>query len=119
MYNIIKKNFCKKFASAENALDENELFVGNKKTMSVRDWLVKWVIQENEKGTYMEYYAIHDTREHLHERIYGDGNEEKLEVLKQYIVYSPNVPGDRERSTRDFETHNRRLIYELKQKGLM
>ena len=76
-------------------------------------------MQENENGPYLEYYAIHGTRGHLHERIYSSGKEEQLEVLKQYIAYSPSIPGDRERSAREFENYNRKLMRNLKVQGLM
>ncbi|ADZ85090.1 hypothetical protein [Cellulosilyticum lentocellum] len=119
MYNMIKERFTRKFPSAENLLNEEDLFIGNKKTIPAREWLLKVVMQENEDGPYVEYYAIHGTGGHLHERIYSNGKEEQLEVLRQYIAYSPNIPGDRERSAKDCENFNRRLMCELRKQGLM
>ncbi len=119
MYNMIKERFNRKFPSAESLLSEEDLFVGNKKTIPAREWLLKVVMQENEDGPYVEYYAIHGTRGHLHERIYSSGKEEQLEVLRQYIAYSPSIPGDRERSARDFESYNKRLMRDLEKQGLM
>lgn len=115
----IKKTFCKKFEPWNITINENEVFVGNKKTIPSRACHVKYSIQENEKGIFLEYYGIHSSKEHLHGRIYQDGKEEELEVLRQYIAYSPSVPGDRERSDLDFEKYNRRVMSELKQKGLI
>jgi hypothetical protein len=40
----------------------------------------------NEKGAYLEYYAISANRKHLHGRIYENGEEEKMDVIKEYII---------------------------------
>ena len=119
MYNIIKERFNSKFDIVDDALTEEDLYVGNKKIIPTQGWILRIIMQEDELGTYVEYYATNTIGCHLHERIYSDGTEEQLDVLRQYIVYSPSIPGDRERSARDFENYNRRLISELKSRGLM
>lgn len=119
MYRTIKERFHTKFSLEENVLKEEDLVIGNKKTIPTKEWLLKMIMQEDENGPYLEYYAIHGTRGHLHERIYSSGKEERLEVLKQYIAYSPSIPGDREKSAREFENYNRKLITNLKKQGLM
>lgn len=119
MYHTIKERFNAKFSLQESLLKEEELFIGSRKTISTKEWLFKMVLEENESGTYLEYYAIHENRGHLHARIYSSGKEEQLQVLKQYIAYAPSIPGDRERSAREFENYNRNLMTNLKKKGLM
>lgn len=119
MYRSIKELFGRKFAPWEIKITDDDLFLGNKKIIPTKEWHLSWIMQENERGIYIEYYGIHDRRGHLHGRIYDSGCEENLDVLKEYIAYSPSVPGDRERCTREFESYNKKLIKELKQKGLM
>lgn len=119
MYRSIKEVFSRKFAPWKIKISDDDLFLGNKKIIPTREWHLGWVMQENQRGTYIEYYGIHDKRGHLHGRIYENGCEEDLDVLKEYIAYSPSVPGDREKRTREFESYNRKLIKELKQKGLI
>lgn len=119
MYHSIKEIFSRKFAPWKIKISDDDLFLGNKKVMPNREWYLRWVMQENQRGTYIEYYGIHDKRGHLHGRIYDNGCEEDLDVLKEYIAYSPSVPGDREKRTREFESYNRNLIQELKYKGLI
>nr|WP_302595849.1 hypothetical protein [uncultured Cellulosilyticum sp.] len=115
----IKHLFERIFAPWQITIEDKELFIGNRQTVSNGSgWQIKWVMGKNEKGTYLEYYAINLKRGHLHGRIYEDGREEKLDVLREYIVYSPSIPGDRERSTQEFEIYNKRLIKELEEKGL-
>ena len=119
MYRSIKEVFSRKFAPWKIRISDEDLFLGNKKIIPTREWHLRWVMQENQRGTYIEYYGIHNKRGHLHGRIYENGCEEDLDVLKEYIAYSPTVPGDREKRTREFESYNKKLIKELKQKGLM
>ena len=119
MYRSIKELFSRKFAPWEIKITDDDLFLGNKKIIPTREWHLSWIMQENERGIYIEYYGIHGRRGHLHGRIYDNGCEENLDVLKEYIAYSPSVPGDREKRTREFESYNKKLIKELKQKGLM
>ena len=119
MYSNIKKTFCKKFEPWEITIDEKDLYLGNKQMIPTKDWHLRWVMQKDTKGIYIEYYGINGHRGHLHGKIYDDGREESLEVLKEYIVYSPSIKGDRERSTKDFEAYNKRLLGELKSKGLL
>lgn len=119
MYHAIKEGFGKKFQPWEITIDEDDLFLGNKKVIPTRDWQLVWVMSQDDKGPYIEYYGINGHRGHLHGRIYDNGEEENLEVLKEYIAYSPNIPGDRERQTRNFENYNKRLMKDLKEKGLL
>ena len=119
MYHAIKEGFGKKFQPWKITIDEDDLFLGNKKVIPTRDWQLVWVMSQDDKGPYIEYYGINGHRGHLHGRIYDNGEEENLEVLKEYIAYSPNIPGDRERQTRNFENYNKRLMKELKEKGLL
>ena len=115
----MKKAFSKKFATYQIAISDDELYLGNKKYVPTKDWKLNWIIDQNERGTYIEYYGIHNRGGHLHGRIYSNGIEESLDVLREYIVYSPNIPGDRKRSLEELESHNRNLMQELKQKGLL
>lgn len=119
MYRSIKEIFSRKFASWSITVSDEDLFLGNKKRISKKGLHLSWIIQENEKGIYIEYYGIHDRRGHLHGRIYNNGSEEDLEILKGYVAYSPNIPGDREKRTIEFESYNKKLMRELKQKGLI
>ncbi|WP_054741674.1 hypothetical protein [Cellulosilyticum ruminicola] len=115
----IKNLFERIFAPWQITIEDKELFVGNRRTIAdCNNWRIKWVVGNNDKGNYLEYYAINSTRGHLHGRIYENGKEEKLEVLKEYIVYSPTIPGDREKSAQEFEIYNKRLIKYLEEKGL-
>lgn len=119
MYSSIKALFRKKFAPLGINITDEELDLGNKMNIPTREWKLRWIVQKNEKGSYIEYYGVHNKNEHLHGRIYDNGIEESLDVLKQYIAYSPNIPGDREKSAQAQERHNKTLMKDLKQKGLI
>lgn len=118
MYREIREIFCKKFKLWNITIEEKDLFLGNRKVVPHREWILHWVMQQDEKGPYVEYYGINGRRGHLHGRIYDNGEEEELEVLREYIAYSPNIEGDKERSMRAFEEYNKRVMADLKEKGL-
>lgn len=119
MYQRMKEVLIKKFGPWNMTISDEALFKMNKKVLPAKEWNLKWIMQENERGRYIEYYGIHKEREHLHGRIYDDGYEEPLAVLQQYIAYSPNILGDKERSMKEFEAYNRHLMNELSKKGLI
>ena len=119
MYEKIKEAFSKKFALWEILILDDELYLGNKRYVHTREWKLNWILQEDERGIYIEYYGIHRNGGHLHERIYANGIEESLDALRGYIVYSPNIPGDREESIQELEKYNKKIMKELKQKELL
>ena len=49
----IKTLFEKKFATWEIKVQEEDLFVGNRKTVPRVDWQIKWAVDEDEKGLYL------------------------------------------------------------------
>jgi hypothetical protein len=77
------------------------------------------MVEEDENGVYLEYYGMNSRSAHSHVRIYNDGQEKILDVLREYIAYSPNIPGDRERGTREFERYNETVLSILKEKQLI
>lgn len=115
----IKDVFTKTFEPWHITIDDADIFIGNYKAIPKAGWNIKYSVQEDEKGMYLEYYGIHTRNEHSHVRIYFDGQEEKLDVLREYIAYSPNIPGDRERGTIEFKMYNQRILNELKEKQLI
>ena len=120
MHGIIEKKFNERFPEVICSLTEEEIFSGNKKTIMGAGWFIKLAIQkEKTNRIYVEYYGVYNDQYHTHARIYNDGAEESLETLKQFIAYSPDVPGDRERSTKDFASYNRELMNQLQCKGLI
>lgn len=115
----IKEVFSKTFEPWHITIDENDVFIGNHKFIPQSGWNIRFIVEEDEKGTFLEYYAIHTRNEHIHVRIYTDGREEKLEVLQEYIAYSPTIPGDRARGTNEFRSYNQRVLSELRKKKLI
>lgn len=115
----IKEVFSKTFEPWHITIDEADVFVGNNKSIPKEGWRLKFVVEEDEKGMFLEYYGMHTRNGHAHVRIYTDGKEEKLDVLQEYIAYSPSIPGDRERGTSEFRRYNQRILSELKEKQLI
>lgn len=115
----ITEVFSKTFEPWHITIDEKDLFIGNKKVLPKGEWTIRFVVEEDERGMFLEYYGMNARDAHSHARIYTDGEEQSLDVLQCYIAYSPTVPGDRERGTREFEKYNSRVLSTLKQKQLI
>ncbi|WP_069999843.1 hypothetical protein [Cellulosilyticum sp. I15G10I2] len=115
----IKEVFSKKFETCSITIDEADVFVGNKKKIPQKDWTIKFVVDEDERGIFLEYYGMNSRNIHMHGRIYNDGQEQILDVLQEYIAYRPNVPGDRERGTKEFERYNEQILNRLKKMQLL
>ena len=86
--------------------------------MLVGDWKIRWLVGENDKGIYLEYYGIRKCREYLHERIYRSGEMERLEILREYMAYLPSLPGAREKRIKDVESYNTKILHVLRKRGL-
>ena len=115
----IAEVFSKKFEHSRMIVDETDIFIGNKKEIPQGDWRIKFVVDQDENGLFLEYYGTNSRKMHAHGRIYNNGQEERLDVLQEYVAYSPDVPGDLERSEREFRNHNERVLSHLRQKQLM
>lgn len=115
----IKEVFSQTFEPWHISIDEDDVFVGNNKSIPKAGWTIKYMVDEDERGMFLEYYGIHTRNGHAHGRIYTNGEQEKLDVLKEYIAYSPNIPGDRERGKIEFKMYNQRVLSELRQRQLI
>lgn len=115
----IKEALSKKFDSRCINIEEIDIVVGNKKQLPKTEWKINFIVEQDEKGVFLQYYGIHSRNIHVHERIYDDGQEQILDVLQEYIAYCPSVPGDKERKTQEFERYNKTLLTTLKKKQLL
>ncbi|MEX2458252.1 MAG: hypothetical protein WD770_04640 [Actinomycetota bacterium] len=74
---------------------------------------------EVERGEYVEFYAFHRIWGDHHARIYADGEEVSLETLETTFISPPDDPEATERSRRQMEERNQRLLAELEDAGLL
>jgi len=115
----IKEIFSKTFEPWCITIDETDVFVGNRKVLPKGEWKIRFIVEEDERGIFLEYYGMNFRNMHLHVRIYNDGQEQMLDVLQEYIMYRPIIPGDRERGRREFERYNHKVLNMLKEKQLL
>ena len=90
MYNETKKEFDKKLSDLENYNLRTQYYLDYERQVKEKtddNWKFNWIVQENDKGAYIEYYGIHAEGIHLHGRIYDDGREEPLDVLKKNTLF--------------------------------
>lgn len=115
----IRETFSKRFATSRITIEETDIFIGNKKEIPAKEWKLKFIIDRDERGIFLEYYGTSIRDVHVHVRIYDNGNEEILDILKEYVAYHPNIPGDFERAVGEFKIHNQRILDSLREKQLI
>ena len=79
-------------------------------------WTVWWLFDADEKGEYLDFYAMHRMTNDRHERIYGDGTAVGLETMRDMRKVS-NDPEEDARLETEFWEHNERVNRELEAKG--
>ena len=115
----IPEVFSKTFEPWYIKIDETDIYLGNKKVIPLGEWKIKFVVDQDENGIFLEYYGMNSRKVHSHGRIYYDGQEQRLDVLREYIEYRPTVPGDFERGMKEFQKYNEKVINQLRAKGLL
>ena len=80
--------------------------------------LVRYVLGEDERGAFLEFYSFHRIWGDLHARIYEDGTVEPLDVLETAVA----TTGDADEDMRRIQAQNRRnqeLLRALDEAGLL
>lgn len=85
-------------------------------TVRGRGWTVQYCFGADERGDYVDFYAVHRMTTDEHTRLYGDGHHVELDALTTICELSPDP--DTQRILREnFEDYNRRVRLELEKKG--
>jgi hypothetical protein len=66
----------------------------------------------------MEFYATNRMTDDRHARIWADGYLERLDAIRGWLGYNPNVPGSKEAAEEQYMRHNRRVAEQLRSAGL-
>lgn len=113
---IIKKTFDQAFEAWGITLPEEALSQRQAGKIEA-GWYIQYVFGKDEKGEYMDYYAVHRMTNERHRRIYENGDTKALPARLDSFGYDPDVPGDEEKKQAEFYEYNRKVSKELKNKG--
>ncbi|HEX2294085.1 MAG TPA: hypothetical protein VHN37_02120 [Actinomycetota bacterium] len=80
--------------------------------------LVRYVVGEDDRGRFLEFYSFHRIWGDLHARIRADGTVEDLDVLETAVATTGDPAEDR-RLAEAQNRRNRRLLKELDEAGLL
>ncbi len=98
-------------------LTAEHLAAHNKGIVVGGGWNIQYLLGNNERGTYLDYYASHRMSGDDHYRIYASGEIQELDFLMSGCHYDRRIPGDKERAEARVEEHNRKVGAILEAKG--
>lgn len=117
--NKIQRVFAQEFEHWGIAIPDDALFQRRKGSISKGGWQINYIVDRDDKGLYLEYYACHRMTNDRHVKIYQDGTRQELDAPQEFYVFHDSIHGDKEKKEKEYYEHNRRVYEELKRKGLL
>lgn len=105
----IRSRFARYFAHWGIELPEKAVAQRKRGELFQAGWSVRWLFGSDEKGEYLDFYAVHRMTNDRHERIHENGEVTGLEALSE-----PLIPVGKEK---EYYARNRRVGRMLKAKG--
>ena len=105
----IRSRFARCFAHWGIELPERAVAERKRGELFQAGWSVRWLFGADEKGEYLDFYAVHRMTNDRHLRIHDNGDVTELEAL-----LDPLVPVGEEE---EYYARNRRVGRMLKAKG--
>jgi hypothetical protein len=91
-----------------------------KGTISQGRWGITYLLTTDEEGKpYLEFVASHPQTNMRHVKITQNGKVIALDAMYEDYTYNPKIEGDKERAEKEWREHNKRVIDELQEKGLL
>ena len=82
-------------------------------------WYVDFVFGANEKGEYLDFFAVHRMTNSRHNRIYSDGTQIGLEYVREWGYAVGATDEETRRNREEMCEHNERVYEILRKKGLL
>lgn len=115
---MIEEHFADYFRNWDIHLPEGWVFSLESGVIRKAGWLIRFLVGEDSRGYYLEFYAAHRMTNDRHLRIYDSGAVEGLDAIWDMCGWDPKVPGAKERARDEYLEHNSRVANELKSLGL-
>lgn len=104
----IRSRFARYFAHWGIELPEKAVAERKRGELFQAGWSVRWLFGSDEKGEYLDFYAVHRMTNDRHERIHETGEMTELEALSVLILVGKE---------KEYYARNRRVGRMLKAKG--
>jgi hypothetical protein len=115
----IAETFDTYFANFGIRIDPGEVRIGGRGQIRSGGWYIRYrVVPDDAGGPSLEFYATHRMTNDRHAVIWADGHLDKLEAIREFSVYNPDVPGAKEAAEQDYRRHNRLVADRLRAAGL-
>lgn len=114
----IKRAFANKFLKWGLLLEDSVIDSAHAHIIRKKDWEIRFIQSENEKGKYLEFYAISHIHSDEHFRIYQNGIVEMCDVIHEGYSYDPSLPGNKEIQRAEYLENNKKVYEYLKNSGL-
>jgi hypothetical protein len=82
---------------------------GARASLGNRGWGINYLVEADDSGPYLEFYATHRMTDDRHVLISSSGEIEHLDAITGMYFYDPNVGGARERASRRNIERNQRV----------
>lgn len=118
--NKIQQLFKEYFNSWNITLPETDVSQRKGGRINEAGWNIGYVFGKKNDKEYIEVYATHRMTNDRHFRLYDDGStgDEELEAVDDGIFYDPKIPGDEERQKKSSDEKTKRVMTDLKKKGI-
>jgi len=115
----IARRFNSFFKGFSIRIEPEEVVLGARGQIGAGGWRITYRVDPDDGGfPSLEFYATHRMTDDSHYRIWADGYAEKLEALRTFYGYRPEVPESKEEAERKYTEHNVRVAKELRERGL-
>ena len=114
----IARIFSESFSHWQIVLPPEALISRQRGEILQAGWRIQYLFGQNERGAYLDYYAMNRMTNDTHVRIYTDGAVEQLEAPGEFMVFPANcTPEEKQRIQQKYYDENRRIYAELARKG--
>jgi len=112
----IEDIFNEEFKNWEIQLPIENIRLRQRGSIEQAGWKICYLFGLDDKGEYLDYYAVHRMTDDRHGRIYSDGTCQSLRAMGQWCLLSDD-PEENVRRQKEFDAGNQLVAEMLKAKG--
>jgi hypothetical protein len=114
----ISRIFNERFSHWHIALPPGALETRQRGRLQAAGWTIQYLFGQDDKGSYLDYYATHRMTNDTHVRIYEHGEVETLEAPLEFMVFPKDSTKEEQDQIKNrYFEENRRIYAELAKKG--
>lgn len=114
----IKRSFANKYLKWGLLIDDSVIDSAGVNLIQKESWEIRFIEATDEKGDYLEFYAISSDYSDEHFRIYNDGQIETCATIAEGYSYNESLPGNKAVQRQAYVEKNREIYQYLKTVGL-